>query len=76
MKVKIKQAGHLFGFTFFVPLFVLKWKCINKVLTETAMIQINFAEIYQELKKTKRRHGSFVLVEAFDHDGDSVKITL
>ena len=72
MKIKIK-SNHHFPLTFHLPLFVLKWKWLNRLAIKKG-VGIDLKAVYQEIKKAKRRHGSFVLVEANSHDGDKVKI--
>lgn len=78
MKIHIQDGGHRFVLSFPTKLIfsklVLRW-----VLKENAGISITpeaANRLTEEIRRIKKKYGTWELVEVHSADGESVKITL
>lgn len=76
MKIKIKEKDFKRGFTICLPLIVIRFAGSFIDKNNKELSSVDFAELYRGLKKFKKSHHNFVLIEVKDKYGTYVKITL
>lgn len=82
MRIKVRGGGY--RFTIPVPLFVIKFKWVRRLIKKNTQNKgVDFIDIdkfipmmYKELKNFKKHNKRFVLVDVQSSDGDKVKIIL
>lgn len=74
MKIRVIDKEDNTNLTLYLPLFIMKFAL--KRIDQFKEFDIDFNDLYKKLKKFKKEHGSFVLVEVKGSDGSYVKITI
>ena len=74
MKIRVIDKEDNTNLTLYLPLFIMKFAL--KRIEQFKEFDIDFNDLYKKLKKFKREHGKFVLVEVKGSDGSYVKITI
>lgn len=76
MKIKIKENDSKHGILICLPLIVIRFAGRFIDTNNKELSSVDFTELYRELKRFKKTHHNFVLIEVKDKDGTYVKITL
>lgn len=74
MKIRVIDKEDNTNLTLYLPLFIMKF--VLKRIDQFKELDIDFSDLYKKLRKFKKEHGNFVLVEVKGSDGSYVKITI
>lgn len=74
MKIRVIDKEDNTNLTLYLPLFIMKFAL--KRIEQFKELDIDFNDLYKKLRKFKKEHGNFVLVEVKGSDGSYVKITI
>lgn len=76
MKIQLYNKGKRKRFSIIIPMPLWILKYALKYDDELKDLNVDFNNVYKELRKFKREHPNFVIFEVKESNGDTIRITL